>query len=79
MDLQETKWGVMQKIMSVSKPGLLEKIDKLLDEEMIVGYTVEGEPLTKSAYNQRLQKAEAQLKSGQYTTQEDLEKEAEGW
>ncbi|MEQ8551921.1 MAG: hypothetical protein RLQ12_03655 [Cyclobacteriaceae bacterium] len=79
MDLQETKLGVMQKIMSVSKPALLEKIDKLLDDEMIVGYTVEGEPLTKELYNQRLQKAEEQLKSGQYITQEDLEKESESW
>ena len=29
---------------------------------MIVGYTVEGKPLTKEAYNKRLQKAEEQIK-----------------
>ncbi|WP_229712593.1 hypothetical protein [Marivirga lumbricoides] len=62
--------------MSVSKASLLDKIDKLLEEEMIVGYTVDGEPLTKKAYDMRLQKAEEQLSSGEYVSQEDLEKES---
>ncbi len=79
MNLQETKLEVMQKIMSVSKPSLLEKIDKLLEEEMVVGFSVEGEPLTKESYNQRLLKAEEQLKSGQSITQEELERESETW
>jgi actin-like ATPase involved in cell morphogenesis len=79
MNLQEAKLGVIQKIMSVSKSSLLEKIDKLLEEEMVVGYTVEGKPLTKEAYNLRLQKAEEQLKSGLSITQEELESESENW
>lgn len=79
MNIQETKLDVIQKIMSVSKPSLLEKIDKLLEEELIVGYTVEGEPLTKESYNLRLQKAEMELKSGHYITQKDLERESESW
>lgn len=79
MNIQETKLDVMQKIMSVSKASLLEKIDKLLDDEMIVGYTVEGEPLTKELYNMRLQKAQDQIHNGQYIAQEDLEKESENW
>ncbi len=79
MGLQKTKLSVMQKIMSVSKASLLEKIDKLLEEEMIVGYTVDGKPLTKKAYDMRLQKAEEQLSSGEYVSQEELEKESENW
>lgn len=79
MALQAAKLDVMQKIMSVSKASLLEKIDKLLEEELIVGYTVEGQPLTKELYNQRLIEAEEQLHFGQYTTQEDLEKESQNW
>jgi hypothetical protein len=46
---------------------------------MTVAYTVDGKPLTKAMYNERLQFAEQQLKSGEYTTQENLEKEAENW
>ncbi len=79
MGLQETKLNVMQKIMSISKASLLNKIDKLLEEEMIVGYTAEGKPLTKQAYDMRLQKAEKQLSEGEYISQEELEKESENW
>ena len=79
MDLQATKMNVMQKIMSVSTASLLEKIDKILDKEMVVAYTVEGKPLTKELYNKRLRIAEQQLASGEYTTQEDMEKESEDW
>ena len=79
MDIQATKLDVMQKIMGVSTASLLEKINNILDNEMAVAYTVDGKPLTKAMYNERLQKAEQQLQSGAYTTQEDLEKEAENW
>ncbi len=62
MDIQTVKLSLVQKLMDVSNPSLLKKIEKILDKEMIVGYTVDGEPLTKDAYNQRLQKAEEDLK-----------------
>ena len=79
MSLQETKLNVMQKIMNVSQLSLLDKIDKLLEEEMIVGYTVNGNPLTKEAYDLRLLKAEEQLSKGDFISQEDLEKESDKW
>ena len=79
MDLQATKLDVIQKIMNVSATSLLEKVNKLLEKEMIVGYTVEGKPLTKESYNARLHVAEKQISSGQYLTQKKLEKEAENW
>ena len=79
MDLQATKLEVIQKIMSVSATSLLEKINNLLEKEMTVGFTVAWKPLTKESYNARLQLAEKQIRSGEYITQEDLEKEAENW
>ena len=79
MDLQAAKLDIIQKIMSVSRSSLLEKINNLLDKEMVVGYTVEGKPLTQESYNKRLQIAAKQVLSGEYTTQEDLEKESENW
>lgn len=79
MDLQTTKINVMQKIMNVSKASLLEKISDILDEEMVVGYTTDGQPLTKNQYNERLLVAEKQIESEDYITQEDLEKEVENW
>jgi hypothetical protein len=49
------------------------------DKEEIVAYTTSGKPLTKKDYNQRLEKAENQIASGEYISQEELEKEAENW
>lgn len=79
MDIQAAKLNVMQKIMGVSTASLLEKINKILDKEMVVAYTVKGEPLTKAMYNKRLRIAEQQLQSGKFITQEDFEKEVESW
>lgn len=79
MDLQVTKIDVLQKIMNVSKISLLDKINDILDKEMIVGYTADGKPLTKQAYNKRLLLAEEQIASGNIISQEDLEKEVENW
>ena len=69
----------MQKLMSVNKEELLEKISGILDKEMVVAYTAKGIPLTKEDYNKRLQKAEQQLLSGEFISQEELEKESENW
>jgi len=79
MDLEATKLDVIKKVMSVTATSLLEKINNLLEKEMIVGYSVEGKPLTKETYNARLQMAEKKIRSGEYITQDDLEKEAENW
>lgn len=79
MDLQAAKLDIMQKIMNISTESLIEKVDKLLEKEMIVGYTAKGDPLTKKEYNLRLKKAEKQIASGEFISQTDLEKEAENW
>lgn len=79
MDLQIAKIDVLQKIMNVSKISLLDKINDILDKEMIVGYTTDGKPLTKQSYNARLLLAEEQIASEKVISQEDLEKEVENW
>ncbi len=79
MDLEATKLDIMQKLMSVTKKSLLGKIENLLDKEMTVGYTTNGFPLNREDYNNRLQKAEKQILSGSFTTQEELEEESKNW
>ena len=69
-------WHYLNRSIQAS---LLEKIDNILEDEIVVGYTVEGKPLTKELYNFRLEKAEDQLRNGEYITQEGLEKESENW
>ena len=79
MEFELEKIHVLQKIMNVSKKSLLDKINDILDKEMIVGYTADGKPLNKDAYNARLNEAEKQITQGRVILQDDIEKEAEGW
>lgn len=79
MNLHAVKIDMVQKLLALNTASVIERINKILDKEIIVGYTVEGKPLTKEAYNKRLQKAEKQIKAGHYITQEELETESENW
>lgn len=79
MGLQASKLSLVQKILSLNQESVIDKIDELLEREMIVGYTVDGKPLTKAAYNERIAIAERQLQYGETISQEDLEKESENW
>lgn len=72
MNVEATKLEVIQKIASINEPGLLTKIKSLIDEEMIVGYTTSGDPLTQKAYNARIQSAEAEIESGRTMTSTEL-------
>lgn len=79
MDIQAAKLNLVEKILNVRNETIIEKLNSILDNELIVGYTAEGKPLTKEAYNKRLEVAEAQLASGDFISQEELEKESETW
>lgn len=63
-----------EKLLKVVK----ETIDNYKEEE-IVAHTVEGKPLTRKEYKEKLDNAFLDYKKGNFTTQEDLEKEIENW
>ena len=48
-------------------------------EDEVVASTIDGKPLTKTAYKNELKEAITEIKRGDFTTQDDLEKEAENW
>ena len=79
MNLQAEKINLIQNILSIKSESIVKKIKQILDKEMIVAYTVEGEPLTRSEYNKRLLDAEKQIDSGNYLTQEEIENESKNW
>lgn len=79
MGLQATKLSVVQKILAMDQESVIKRIDEILDNEMIVGYTIAGEPLTKYNYDRRIAIAEEQLKKGDTISQEDLENESDNW
>ena len=79
MNIQVDKMEVMELLVNVKNQNLVNRIKSILKEEMIVGYTTSGEPLTLKQYNARLVKAEKQIANGEVTSQEDFEKESEQW
>jgi len=42
-------------------------------------YTLPGEPMTEEIFKERIRAAKSRIRSGQFTTQEDLEKEMKQW
>jgi hypothetical protein len=79
MDIQAAKLDVVQKILSIKKESILIKINTILEKELIVAYTTDGKPLTKAAYNKRLEKAEDDILKGRITSSDDLRKEIKTW
>jgi len=74
--------NTMLKYINTADERLLKVLKAVVEsyrEDEIVAYTVEGKPLTKSEYRQDLLDAETEIERGEYTTQEDLEKESENW
>lgn len=50
------------------------------DEQLgIIAYTVQGKPLTKKDYINKIKTTEASVNAGNFTTVEDLENEIETW
>jgi hypothetical protein len=79
MDIQAAKIDLVKKILSVKTESIIEKLNQILEKEMIVGYTVEGKPLTKKAYNKMLEKGEQDVLNGRVTSSEELKKEMKNW
>jgi hypothetical protein len=79
MSVETVKLTVMQKLMMIKEESFLNQINDLIDSTAIVAYTVTGEPMTLLEYNRNLEEGEAQIARGEFTTQEDLEKEVENW
>jgi len=49
------------------------------DEDIVVGYEVDGTPISKETIVKEAREASAQVKSGNYITQENLENEVKNW
>jgi recombinational DNA repair protein RecR len=79
MELNASKISVLQKILSLNQEHLIQKIEEILDQEMIIAYSTNGEGLTKAQYNLRLENAENEIAKGAFVTQEHLEKESDTW
>ncbi len=73
---------MVQSVINKADDQFLKKVlalDKEHEKTLIVGYEVDGTPITQEDLKKRVRAASARVKAGHYTTQEDLEKEMESW
>ncbi len=54
-------------------------MSKEYKRNMIVGYNVDGTPITQQDLKSRVKAASERVKSGKYITQESVEKEIKNW
>ena len=74
MNIEVTKYELLNKLLSTTDEKVLEQIVAVFKKSDKV-----GERITVAHYNKELDSAEARIKSGKFTTHEDLEHESEGW
>ena len=72
----------VQEYVESADERLLNVIKAVIEsykENDIVSWTVDGKSLTKKDYDLELKKSVAEIKSGDYISQEELEKQAQNW
>jgi len=58
---------------------MVDAMRKEYEGSDIVGYEVDGTPITQEELKLRAKEASSEVKAGNYITQEELEKEIENW
>jgi hypothetical protein len=81
MDIQAEKLHLIEQLTRVQDINVIRRIKHILNDdwEAVLGYRPNGEPITKHQLVTNLEEAEKRMQAGRYTTQEDLEQEAESW
>ena len=80
MDLQAEKCLLIEELMKVQDIKMITQLKTILhNRDQVIAYEADGQPITESQMRSDILEAKERIKSGQYTTQEDLEREAENW
>ena len=79
MDIQAMKISLVQKLLSVKDEATLSQIESVLNENVIVAYTVEGTPLTKKEYHKILDEAESEIEKGDFLSHNEVVKISDEW
>ncbi len=58
---------------------MVHAMSKEYEEATIIGYDVEGNPISKDALKARAKAASSRVKEGNFVSQEELDKEVENW
>ena len=58
---------------------LVYVMSKEYENTLIVGYTAKGKPITKIEFKNRVKAASKRVKSGDFISHEEIEKEVDNW
>lgn len=80
MKTETLKISITQRILSINDNKILSKIVKLLDEENIVGYDADGNPISEKEYTKDIHEALHELNEKKLETysSEDIRKKILG-
>jgi hypothetical protein len=81
MDIQAEKLHLIEELTRIQDIQIIEQIKQLLKQKNnpVVGFEINGEPITRKQLIVRIEEAEKRIDNGEYISQEDLEKESENW
>ena len=68
MIAEKLKINLTQRILNLNDTKILKKIDALLNNENIIGYSIDGNPITEKEYTTDIQEAIIQLRNGKLET-----------
>lgn len=68
MKTETLKINITQRILNVNDNKILSKIAKLLDEENVIGYDADGNPISEKEYAKDIHEALHQLNEGNLET-----------
>lgn len=75
----ETKYKLIEQLMHTNDEEILIQVKGMLDSVEVIGYELDGTAITKRTYIEKIKAAQKRVTSGDFITQEDLEKEMEQW
>lgn len=67
MNIEAYKNQIIKKLIDVQDEKLLEQIEAVLNNNSILAYTLEGKPLTKSEYIERIESISESIAEGAET------------
>lgn len=81
MDIQAEKLYLIEQLAKVKDVNIILQLKKILAQkkESVIGYRVTGEAISPGQLLRQVQNAEKRIAAGHFTSQKDLEQEAESW
>jgi hypothetical protein len=68
MNTETLKLNLVQQILNLSDARILEKVKDLLTTESIIGYDINGKPISTNQYLKDMEEVDEQIKAGTLKT-----------